>query len=160
MRTFVALTVSLVWSWSALAQEPPVRAGEKVHVHTISTGEVLRGVVLEAAQGVLRVRIDDRGVDVPMDDVRRLDVEVRDSLTNGTLIGAAAFGLWCALICGQGLDSGDDLPRALLANTALGAALGAFVDSKMSSRRVVYERPRQARRSRLPIAVPMVTLRF
>lgn len=92
MRTFVALTVSLVWSWSALAQEPPVHAGEKAHVHTISTGEVLRGVVLETAQGVLRVRIDGRRVDVPMDDVRRLDVDVRDSLTNGTLIGAAAFG--------------------------------------------------------------------
>jgi hypothetical protein len=103
---------------------------------------------------------DGRRVDVPINDVRRLDVEVRDSLTNGTLIGATAFGLWCALICGQGLDSGDDLPRALLANTALGAALGAFVDSRMSSRRVVYERPRQARRSRLPIAVPLVTLRF
>jgi hypothetical protein len=131
-----------------------------VRVLTISTGEVLRGVVLENTDGRLSLRIGKRRVDVPVEDVRRLDLEVRDSLTDGAVIGAATLGLLCALVCGQGLDSSGDLSQAVMTNAVVGAAIGAFLDSRMNARQVVYERSRSASQSRRASAVPLLTMRF
>ena len=39
-----------------------------------------------------------------------------DSLVNGALIGAAVVGVWCAIVCGQGLDSHGQLPLAVVVN--------------------------------------------
>lgn len=129
-------------------------------MHTISTGEVLHGVVLENTDGRLSLRIGKRRVDVPMEDVRRLDLEVRDALADGAVAGAATLGLLCALVCGQGLDSPGGLSQAVMTNAAVGGAIGAFLDSRMNAHQIVYERPRSASKSRLMVAVPLLTVRF
>jgi outer membrane lipoprotein SlyB len=116
--------------------------------------------VLENTDGRLSLRIGKRRVDVPVEDVRRLDLEVRDSLTDGAVIGAATLGLLCALVCGQGLDSSGDLSQAVMTNAVVGAAIGAFLDSRMNARQVVYERSRSASQSRRASAVPLLTMRF
>jgi hypothetical protein len=161
-RTSLLLTMLLVWTppAPACAQELPVRSGETVRVRTISTGEVLRGVVLVNQDGVISLRVNGRHVEVPVDDVRRLDLEVHDSLVNGTLIGAAVLGVMCVLTCGQGLDSSDDVGQVVLVNAVLGGAIGAFVDWRMNTHRVVYVRPAGASLSRKMVAVPLFTIRF
>lgn len=161
-RTSLLLTMLLAWTppAPACAQELPVRSGETVRVRTISTGEVLRGVVLVNQDGVISLRVNGRRVEVPVDDVRRLDLEVHDSLVNGTLIGAAVLGVMCVLTCGQGLDSSDDVGQAVLTNAMLGGAIGALVDWRNNEHRVVYERPRDVRQSRARVTFPLITLRF
>ena len=144
----------------ARAQELPVHGGETVRVHTISTGEVLHGAVLVNQDGAMSVRVDGRRVDVPVDDVRRLDLEVHDSLMNGTLIGAAVLGVMSVLICGQGLDSSDDVGQVVLTNAVLGGSIGAFVDWRIDAHRIIYERPGGASQSRAKVSVPLITPRF
>lgn len=155
----VGVVVAPALTTPSYSQDAPVASGSSVRVLTISTGEVLRGVVLENTDGRLSLRTGKRRVDVPVEDVRRLDLEVRDSLTEGAVIGAATLGLLCALVCGQGLDSGD-LSQAVMTNAVVGAAIGAFLDSRMNARQVVYERSRSASQSRRASAVPLLTMRF
>lgn len=161
-RALVLLTVFSIATMSlpAYGQDAIVHTGETVYVHTISSREVLRGTVLEANNGVFSLRVNGDCVDIPMDDVRRLDLQVRDPLMNGALIGGIAFGVLCVLTCGQGLESGDDLGQAVITNAVVGAAMGALIDYVKMSRKVVYERPRQVRTSALPAAAPLLTIRF
>jgi hypothetical protein len=79
-------------------------------------------------------------MDVRLDRVQRIDA-TRDSLANGAAIGAVGLGLWCAAICGQGLESGDRLPMAVAINAGLGALIGAGIDAAHKGRTPIYIKP-------------------
>src|SRR3954454_16468054 len=88
------------------------RAGEPIRVKQTASGEELRGRLIAVTPETLSLLVKGHRVDVPMDRVLRIDA-TRDSVANGAAIGAALLAGLCALSCGQGLDSGDQLPAAV-----------------------------------------------
>ena len=68
--------------------------------------------------------------------------KAKDSLKNGAIIGAVVLGTWCAIICGQGLDSPGKVPLAVLVAAGEGAAIGAGIDAMISRKAGVYFRKR------------------
>ena len=81
-----------------------------------------------------------------------------DSLKNGAIIGAVVVGAWCALVCGQGLDSSGQIPIAVAANAGLGALIGAGIDADHRGRTLLY--PRSSTVSRVRGAQASLSLRF
>jgi hypothetical protein len=56
----------------------------------------------------------------------------KDSLKEGAIIGAIVLGVWCLIICGQGLDNSGQLAGAVAVNAGLGALLGSQIDAGFS----------------------------
>jgi hypothetical protein len=124
---------------SAQALKPP-REGERILVKQTASGEELRGRLIALSPETLSLLVKGHRVDVPMDRVLRIDA-TRDSVANGAAIGAALLAGLCALNCGQGLDSGDQLPVAVLVNAGWGALFGALIDLKIEGRTPIYIKP-------------------
>jgi len=136
-----ALVMTTASASAASAQQiRSPRSGEEIVVKQTTSGVELRGKMVELSSKSLSMLVDGRRVDVPIDRVLRVDA-TRDSLVNGALIGAAVLGGLCALNCGQGLDSLDDLPKAVLANAGWGALAGALIDWRMKGRTPIYIKP-------------------
>jgi hypothetical protein len=67
-------------------------------------------------------------------------VRRNDPVWNGAVIGGLVLGIWCARVCGQGLDSSSDsLLAVVAANAGFGALIGAGVDAGQRPR-VLYIR--------------------
>jgi hypothetical protein len=143
IRRTIALAAALLavfTSSGAAAQRvagSTLRAGEEIIVMQSSSGEELRGRLVELSPTTLALLVNGRRVEVPMDTVLRID-GTHDSVRNGAIIGAAFFGGMCALACGQGLNNIDELPRAVLINTAYGALIGASLDAMHKGRSPIY----------------------
>jgi hypothetical protein len=132
---------------------PPVRTGQTIwvttHEHVTLSGKLLRAP--DASEIRLHSRDGDRSV--PMRDVAR--IETRDSLRNGTLIGAASgaaiSGGWYALAASGACETncGDDYARREVmegltwaaVGAGVGAAVGCALDALFKQRRVVYVAP-------------------
>jgi hypothetical protein len=57
------------------------------------------------------------------------EVKRNDPVWNGAVIGGLVLGVWCAVICGQGLDSRDQLLPVVAVNAGFGALIGAGMDA-------------------------------
>src|SRR4029450_3523613 len=136
--SLIALTA---FAASASAQQmKTAKKGEHIVVKQTTTGVELRGRLIELSPDTLSLLVKDRRVDVPLDNVLRID-GTHDSVLNGAAIGAAILGGMCAINCGQGLDSRDDLPKAILASAGWGALFGAIVDARREGRHAIYIKP-------------------
>lgn len=134
----LALVMLAAFTASAFAQElKSPKKGERVVVKQATSGVELRGRLVELSPSTLSLLVEGRRVDMPLDNVLRVDA-TRDSLVNGAAIGAAIIGGMCALNCGQGLKSMDDLPGAILASAGWGALFGALMDLKIEGRAPIY----------------------
>jgi hypothetical protein len=89
---------------------------------------------------------------------KRVIAKVRrsDPLWNGAIIGGFVLGVWCAVVCGQGLDTGDSLLRVVAANAGIGALIGAGMDA-LDKPQLLYSKPPGLQGSRMRYGV---TLRF
>jgi hypothetical protein len=116
----------------------PPRAGEEIVVRTDSGGQI-HGRLIELSPESLAILTAVGRMDVPLNTLERIDA-THDSLVNGAVIGGLSLGLWCAVICGQGLDSGDSLPTAVVINAGLGALIGAGIDAAHKGRTPIYIR--------------------
>ena len=140
IRRTVALVLLMLTALAAAASAQtlkPARRGERILVTQTVSGDELRGRLIELSPDTLSLLVNGQRVDLPMDRVLRIDA-TRDSVVNGAVIGATLLGGLCALNCGQGLNSSDDLPMAVLANAAWGALLGALIDLKIEGRAPIY----------------------
>jgi hypothetical protein len=134
------LMLAFAVSPASAAQQPAPAKGQEVIVTQSASGEELRGRLLELTPESLAIMVDGRRVDVPIDRVLRID-STHDSVKNGAIIGAAVMGGWCALVCGQGLDSSSDVATVALINTGLGALIGAGIDALHKGRSPIYVKP-------------------
>ena len=132
---------------------------DRVRVKLLDSKNDISGTLVKLTPDTVTILVDDRQVTVPLLNVRRVDVG-GDSVSNGALIGAVVVGLWCALICGQGLDGDDSAPAAVLINAALGALIGAGIDAARSNRRTIYPSPRHAGGARQLRPALRVSVRF
>jgi hypothetical protein len=110
----------------ATAAERPARP--QVEVTLKDHHRLLRARLVALAEHEVEIERNGRREVWRLDDVVKID-KAGDSLANGALIGALVLGGWCALVCGQGLDGNSSIGGVVVANAALGAAVGAGVDA-------------------------------
>jgi len=139
VRRTVALALLMLMVAAAVSAQTlkPARKGERILVTQTTSGDELRGRLIELSPDTLSLLVKGQRVDLPMDRVVRIDA-TRDSVVNGAVIGAVIIGGLCALNCGQGLDSIDSLPMVVITNAAWGALFGALVDLKIEGRAPIY----------------------
>jgi hypothetical protein len=153
LRRIAALSLIALTAFTASASAQPIKAatkGEHIVVKQTTTGEELRGRLIELSPDTLSLLVKDRQVDLPLNNVLRID-STHDSVLNGAAIGAAILGGMCAISCGQGLASLDDLPKAILASAGWGALFGAIVDARREGRHPIYIKPTGTRGSALQV---------
>jgi len=144
MRAAASLLIA-AWLGSPIvgfAQEPVPGGVTRVFVQR-EAGEELRGQVLQLGPGTMTLLVDGQRLSVPMTSVLRIETR-GDSLRNGALIGAIAGGVWCALVCGQGLSSTAQLPAAVAFSAGFWAAAGVGIDAMIPGRTTIYRRPAPA----------------
>jgi hypothetical protein len=157
-RISAVLLVQILIQLLALLTPAPSRADEAGHAEAPADGdrevarvvragerEELVGEFVSIDEATVSVRIKGTITTVALTDVAWVEVERHDSRTNGAIIGAAIVGVWCAFVCGQGLDSASRLPLAVVVNGAVGGLIGAMVDGGKRERSVIYRAPGTAR---------------
>jgi hypothetical protein len=102
----------------------------------------VKGTLLELGPDTVSILTKDSSTPqtFALDSVGTIE-RAGDPVGNGALIGATIFGVWCAIICGQGTASGGKLPLVVLGNGLIGGLIGAGIDAAHSSHEVVYQNP-------------------
>jgi hypothetical protein len=140
LLTGVALTLWTVAPAVAHAQEAAPEGVDRVFVQREGPGDELRGHLLELGTETITLLVDGQRLKVPLAGVVRVD-RAGDGLKNGALIGAVLGGVWCALVCGQGLEDTGALPLAVAVTALSWAGIGAGVDALIPGRTTIYRRP-------------------
>ena len=127
-----------------------LRAGDSIRLSTPEGGET-RGRV-ESFDGDL-LRVDSRSFRLSDGEVQRIEMNIDDSLLNGSLIGFGIGTGWVALGCAAlgDCDAGAAVIGALVFGGGL-AGLGALIDAANERSEVVYVSPRATPSKRLSIA--------
>jgi hypothetical protein len=105
----------------------------------LNTGEQIAGQLVNLGPDDLRLLVDGQERRLPLDGVAQID-RIGDSLKNGAIIGGLIAGVWCAVVCGQGLDSKVQLPAVVAANAGIGALIGVGIDAANQKRTTIYQR--------------------
>jgi hypothetical protein len=113
---------------------------ESVFVQDVETGHEVKGQLLRIGPDTLTLRIDGQRRDMALVRVRRIQV-VGHSVTKGAWIGGLIGGVWCAWVCGQGLDHSTPWLAVVAANAGFGAAVGAGVGATIPRRVTIYQQP-------------------
>ncbi len=132
-----------------------VRHGDTVFV-TSKSGDELKasvvGVVVD--RDAILVDVDEVRLELPASGIREIQLEVRDSLRNGALIGAAhalAATLLLVAISDDGTGGREALALSLFI-VPIGAGLGAAINAAHKGREPIY---RPAGGSGLPFIEPL-----
>lgn len=139
----LVMAASCVAPTSALAQSADrgdAAALPRVYVTPADEGPVVVASLIELGREAVTLAVDGQVQRIALTDVRRIEKE-GDPRTNGAIIGAVVMGAWCAIACGQGLDSSSELPQAIMVNAALGGLIGAVIDGRKKGRTTMYAAP-------------------
>jgi len=141
------LVLALMTPAPALSQTDPPAAvvtGKPLRVDVVRSEQLgnLHGRMVHLGTDVVTITMDGKRIDIPLSSVQRIDVG-GDSLINGTIAGAIILPLWCALVCGQGMDRPFQ-PFDFVVLSAEGAAIGALIDWRHSNKTTIYPRVRSA----------------
>jgi hypothetical protein len=142
---YAALVLALLIPAAAVGQDrpakpaPPLRISEEVIVTQSTSGQELRGFLVELSPTTLAMLVDGRRVDVPLERVLRIEGR-NDSVKDGAAYGAAIGGGLIALGCGQALGNGYCVTYTIF-YAGLGALVGAGVDALHKGRTTIYSKP-------------------
>jgi hypothetical protein len=114
----------------------PETAEDVIVVHS-GSGEELHGRLLELSPATLAILVDGRRVEVPMDDVLRIDTR-HDSVKNGAIIGGAIAGGLVALTCSGFEGPASACVAAAIVDGGFGALIGAGIDALHKGRTPIY----------------------
>jgi hypothetical protein len=121
--------------------------GERVTVTLEGPRQSLRGRLVSFDSATLTVEFpsDSPGggstlihETVPTGRVRQIDVEKRDPIWNGALLGAVVMVVCAATWCQQGMD-GPSGAADVIASGAMGALLGGGIDALSRERKTIYK---------------------
>jgi len=90
---------------AAAGQRPQKAGADEVTVTQSGSGEELHGRLLDLSATTLSILVEGRRVEVPIDNVLRIDAHY-DSVKNGALIGAGVMGGLALVACGS-LQAGN-----------------------------------------------------
>src|SRR5262245_31367872 len=137
--SMMVLSVFLATSASAQTERSPAQPTQKaepVLVKRLNGLGDLHGTLENLGDHTVSIVVKGHRLDVPLATVRRIDIG-GDSVRNGAIIGGIVLPLWCALICGQGLDHPMG-PGAYAILAVEGAAIGALIDRGFNNRSTIY----------------------
>lgn len=144
------LIVALLLPAAARAQgtpAPPLRMPEEVIVTQSTSGQELRGYLVELSPTTLAMLVEGKRVDVPIDRVLRIEGR-NDPVKNGAVIGAVVTGVWAAIGCSVVYADGDGGGNRAavcitggLVYTGVGALIGAGIDALHKGRTTIYSKP-------------------
>jgi hypothetical protein len=124
----------------------PAEAQEKrsdfpsVIVQLENTTTRLKGRLVSLDPDTVTLIVKDHQTSLPLSRVVRITVRRGDSVRNGAIIGAVIGGALCARTCGQGLNSGGELPLAVALSAGVWSLAGAGIDASHRREEVLYER--------------------
>jgi hypothetical protein len=145
ISVYAALVVALLLPAAANAQGepgmPPRIAGAEVIVTQSASGEELRGRIVELSKTTLGILVDGHRVDLPIDNVLRIDTRT-DSVKNGAFIGGGVFLGLAAFACAAGFapDAAQCATGAFF-NTLFGTLAGVGIDALHRGRTTIYRKP-------------------
>jgi hypothetical protein len=111
---------------------------ESVFVQEVDTAHEVKGQLLRIGPETLTVLTNGQTHDIALARVRRIQV-VEHSVTKGAWIGGLVGGVWCAWVCGQGLQHSTAWLAVVAANAGFGAAIGAGIEAAMPKRVTIYQ---------------------
>jgi hypothetical protein len=132
----VALLTGVAGQASAGQKPAAARAGQEVVVTQSASGEELRGRLVELSATSLAILVDNRRVDVPIENVLRIDVR-DDSLKNGAIIGGVTMLALSGLAC-PFTDKTSTCVTGIVFNTGFGVLAGAGIDALHKGRTPIY----------------------
>ena len=164
MRWALVMIVAVAVAAPAAAEEPSVRELRRVVVRVADegntpAGDEVEGRLIELGPETLVLLVDGRRVDVPLVRVIRIRT-ARDPLWNGAVIGGLIGGVWCALVCGQGLPGAGHYVPAVVLGAGFWAGVGVGIDAANTGQVTIYERPSAAPGAGRPRAALSVGFRF
>ena len=146
-KTLLYLTLALVLVLPAGAQAQggystaPPSPGEEVIVTQSTSGVELRGRIVELSKTDLAILVNGTRVDVPIDNVLRIDART-DSVKNGLLIGGGVFFGLAVVTCATGFaDQPEHCATGIIFNTLFGVLAGAGIDALHKGRTTIYSKP-------------------
>ena len=143
MRYVMALlmTLTLAAPSAVYAQGPSRNQGKEVIVTQSASGTELRGRLVELSKTTLGILVNGTRVDVPIDNVLRIDART-DSVKNGALIGGGVFLGLATLTCATGFaDEPRHCATGIVFNTLFGVLAGAGIDALHKGRTTIYSKP-------------------
>ncbi len=146
MRTMpvcLPLVLALFLPAAALAQgkpAPPLRTSEEVIVTQSTSGQELRGYLVELSPTTLAMLVGGQRMEIPIDRVLRIEGQ-NDPVKDGAAIGAAIVGGLGVLACTQALADGRVCATATIMYIGMGALMGAGVDALHKGRTTIYSKP-------------------
>lgn len=136
----VSLAVALLLASAAAAtagQRPPaVKSGQEVVVTQSASGEELRGRLVELSSTSLGILVNGQRVDLPIENVLRIDVR-DDSLKNGAIIGGSVMAGLSAFGCAF-TDRASTCATGMVFNTLFGVLAGVGIDAMHKGRTPIY----------------------
>ena len=139
-----AFVLALFFPAAAFAQgtpakpPPPLKTSEEVIVTQSTSGQELRGYLVELSPTTLAMLVNGQRVEVPLERVLRIEGR-NDPVKNGAAIGAAVGGGLILLACGG--EIADFCVTAGLFYTGIGALAGAGIDALHKGRTTIYRKP-------------------
>jgi len=126
------------------ALEKQVASGRPVNVTLDGQTQPIVGILSAIGATTIDLAVDGRVRPVPFGAIGRI-TRKGDSAWSGAMIGAAALGTWCAVICGQGLESTSQYVPAVLQAAVVGGAVGALCDWGQTGTTTLYRKGAPAR---------------
>lgn len=135
--TVACALLAMTAGQASAGQKPAApHAGEEVVVTQSASGQELRGRLVDLSPTSLAMLVDGRRVDVPIDNVLRIDVR-NDSLKNGAIIGASVMAGLTAIGCAE-IQAASQCAAGMVFNVGFGALLGAGIDALHKGRTPIY----------------------
>jgi hypothetical protein len=132
----LALLTGIAGQASAGQKPANARPGQEVVVTQSAPGEELRGRLVELSPTSVAILVDNRRVNVPIENVLRIDAR-DDSLKNGAIIGGVTMLALSGLAC-PFTDKASRCVTGIVVNTGLGILAGAGIDALHKGRTPIY----------------------
>lgn len=133
------------------AQPAPaaVPTGTRIFVTPAAGGPALEGSLLSLSADSVALLVDGNTRTLPLASVARVERE-GDPASDGFQKGALILGLACFLICGQGVDSSNELAGVMVGNMVIGGLIGWQFDRDHVGRSRIYPIKRDWRDTAFP----------
>lgn len=135
----LALTLTAM---SAHAQDAPPARRTTVFVTFANPPAEIEGTLTSLTEQAIALVVDGHDQRFDLAEVHRID-RLGDPNSDGAWRGAAIVGALCFLLCGQGVNNGDEFFRAITVNAAFGALIGWQFDRDHVARTTLYRAPRR-----------------
>lgn len=151
LTSLLAIAGIVVLPLAAGAQPPPpeVPAGTRIFVTPAAGGPALEGSLLSLSADSVALLVDGNTRTLPLASVKRVERE-GDPTSDGFQKGALILGLACFLICGQGVDSSNELAGVIFGNMVIGGLIGWQFDREHVGRSRIYPFRRDWRDTAFP----------